>query len=250
MSNKGSYNGVPLMPEEEVEMSFGERHGLKMETVIDRNTMVLTDRRLIRLARAGSSWETVFLSLEDAQVVKVRVTSRSKRPLLRAALLLAGAGAALAAIDFFPLSLVLAAVLGLGGGYHLLRYLTISHQGSILFHTASTDVEMPFVGNMADQAYTFVNRFSQLKAASSSPAGADQVDQKDGIEADVPPRQEGLGADETGTGAMTDMGGESPSDTHQEALPQEEQAKSRDEEPGPMQPSQQTSGRLQETPPA
>ncbi len=166
---EGSLEELPLMAEEEVQLSFGERHGLEAEAGIDHNTMVLTDRRLIRLSGAGTSWDVAFISLEDAQVFEVRLTSRGKQPLLRVALLLAGAVAALLTIDFPPVALPLAAVLGLAGGYHLFDYLGVSQRGSLHFRTGQEEVEIPFQGDIADQAYAFVNRFFQLKASPPSP---------------------------------------------------------------------------------
>ena len=141
-----------------------------MEASRERNIIVLTDRRLIRLSGAGTSFETAFIALEDAQVAEVRLTSRGKKPLLRVALLLAGAIAALLTIDFPPVALPVAAVLGLAGGYHLFEYLKVSRRGSIHFRTGREEVEIPFRGDIVDQAYAFVNRFFQLKASSPSPA--------------------------------------------------------------------------------
>jgi hypothetical protein len=177
----GSLKELPLMAGEEVQLSFGDMHGLEAKAVIDRNAMVLTDRRLIRLSRVGASREMSFISLEDAQVAEVRLTSRGKKPLLRVALLWAGAAAALAAIDLAPVALALAAVLGMGGGYHLLRYLRVSQEGSILFRAGQEELEIPFQGDMADQAYAFVNRFFQLKA-SPSKAPAPAVGEEGGME--------------------------------------------------------------------
>ena len=167
---EGSLEELPLMAAEEVKLSFGERHGLEAEAGIDHNTMVLTDRRLIRLSGAGTNWDVSFISLEDAQVAEVRLTSRGKRPLFRVALLLGGAVAALISIDFPPVALPLAAVLGLSGGSHLFRYLSVSRMGSIHFRTGQEEVEIPFQGDIADQAYAFVNRFFQLKASPPAPA--------------------------------------------------------------------------------
>jgi hypothetical protein len=167
---RGSLEELPLMAEEEVKLSFGERHGLEAEAGIDHNTMVLTDHRLIRLSGAGTNWDVAFISLDDAQVAEVRLTSRGKKPLFRVALLLAGAVAALLTIDFPPVALPLATVLGLAGGYHLFGYLSVSKRGSIHFRTGQEEVEIPFQGDIADQAYAFVNRFFELKASPASPA--------------------------------------------------------------------------------
>ena len=167
------------MAEEEVKLSFGERHGLETEAGIDHNTLVLTDRRLVRLSGTGTRLDVAFISLEDAQVAEVRLTSRGRKPLLRVALLLAGAVAALLTIDLPPIALPLAAVLGLAGGYHLFAYLSVSRRGSIHFRTGQEEVDIPFQGDIADQAYGFVNRFFQLKASPPSPAPATGTAQRE-----------------------------------------------------------------------
>ncbi|MFH1560951.1 MAG: hypothetical protein ABID84_06080 [Chloroflexota bacterium] len=230
ISEKRNLNNLPLMAEEEVHLSFGARHGLEAEAGMDQNTMVLTDRRLIRLSRMGSSWDVAFISLEDAQVAEVRITPRGKRSLLRVALLLAGAGAALASIGFRPIALALAAVLGMGAGYHLFHYLTVSHEGSILFRTGHAEVEMSFQGDMTDQAYTFVNRFSQMKASS---APAPKVGEEEQMEPEAPLRQGWQGTDEVEIEPMIGQGDGSPVEAHEEDFPQEEHARRFDEEADP-----------------
>ena len=227
--SKGSLEDLPLMAEEEVWMSFGERHGLEAEAEIDHNTIVLTDRRLIRLSGAGTNWDVAFISLGDAQVAEVRLTSRGKKPLLRVALLLAGAAAALLTIDYPPLALPLAAVLGLAGGYHLYRYLSISQIGSIHFRTGQEEVEIPFQGDMADQAYAFVNRFFQLKA-SSSPSPAPEVGEGERMWLEALHEQAWRETDEVETGPVIDQGDGSPVETREEGILQEEPARNLDEE--------------------
>lgn len=165
----GSLENLPLMAKEEVKLCFGERHGLEVEAVMDPNSMVLTNRRLIRLAGVGTNFEIAFIALEDATAAEVRASARGKKPLFRVALLLAGAIASLLTIDFPPLGLPLAAILGLAGCYHLFGYISVSKRGSIHFRTGQDDMEIQFQGDIANQAYAFVNRFFQLKAAHPSP---------------------------------------------------------------------------------
>ena len=160
---------LPLMAEEVVQLSFGEKRGLQAGVGTDRHMMVLTNQRLLRVSRAGRNLDVTFLSLEDARVAEVRHTSRGVAPLLRVALLAAGAATALVTIDYSPLAFALAIALGLGGGYHLLRYLAVSQEGSVLFRTGQEEVGISFTGAKAHEAHTFINRFFQLKADASSP---------------------------------------------------------------------------------
>ena len=59
--NERNHSDLPLMADEEIEMSFGERHGLEADVTTDRNTIVLTKRRLIRLSGIGGSRDMAFI---------------------------------------------------------------------------------------------------------------------------------------------------------------------------------------------
>ena len=221
---KESLEELPLMAEEEVQLSFGERHGLEAKSGKYHNTLVLTDRRLIRLSKVGARRDVAFIALGDAQVAEVRLISRGKKPLLRVALLLAGAGAALLTIDFLPVAMPLAAVLGLSGSYHLFDYLTASQRGSMRFRAGREELEIPFRGNIADQAYAFVNLFFQLKALSSRSA-APEVGEGEPIWPEDLDEQEWIVADEVETETAIDPDDESPVETHLDDFPTEEPAR-------------------------
>ena len=125
---------LPLSADEAVEASFGERRGLDPAATGDRNSIVLTDRRLLLLHRNGRRRDVTFVSLLDVGLVEVRRTSRGLSPLWRVALLLAGSGAALATIGYPPLELGLAGLLALAALYHLYRYVDVAEEGMILLH--------------------------------------------------------------------------------------------------------------------
>ena len=167
MSDERGYIDLPLMAGEEVDASFGERRGLDAEAAGDHNAIVLTDRRLLRLSRSGAKRDVSFASLRDVHLAEVRRTSRGMRSVWRAALLLAGAGAALATISYLPIAAPLAAALLLGAAYHLFHHVTVSQEGIILFHAGQEQMGIAYRGNLADQAYAFVNRLFHLKEALS-----------------------------------------------------------------------------------
>ena len=215
------------MANEEIEMSFGERHGLEADVTTDRNTIVLTDNRLIRLSKVGVSRDVAFISLRDITLAEVRRTLRGKKPLLRVALLMAGAGSALATISFLPLAIPLATVLGLAGGYHLLRYLSVSQEGVILFHAGQEEVGISFQGDMANQAYIFVNRFFLLKETSSAAA---EVSEEDRMELDTPREESQHGTDEVEAGTVISQDDEHSVESHAEEIPHEEPSESQGEE--------------------
>ena len=152
---------------EEVDASFGERRGLDAEAAGDHNAIVLTNRRLLRLSRSGARQDTSFASLKDVHLAEVRRTSRGMRSVWRAALLLAGAGAALATISYLPIAAPLAAALLLGAAYHLFHHVTVSQEGIILFHAGQEQMGIAYRGNLSDQAYSFVNRLFLMKGALS-----------------------------------------------------------------------------------
>ena len=167
MSNEIGYIDLPLMVGEEVDTSFGERRGLDAEAAGDHNAIVLTNRRLLRLSRSGARRDASFASLRDVHLAEVRRTSRGMRSIWRATLLLAGAGAALVTISYLPIAAPLAAALLLGAGYHLFHHVTVSQEGIILFHAGQEQMGIAYRGNLADQAYAFVNRLFLMKGALS-----------------------------------------------------------------------------------
>ena len=167
MSDERGYIDLPLMVGEEVDASFGERRGLDAEAVGDHNAIVLTNRRLLRLSRSGARQDASFASLRDVHLAEVRRTSRGIRSIWRATLLLAGAGAALVTISYLPIAAPLAAALLLGAAYHLFHHVTVSQEGIILFHAGQEQIGIAYRGNLADQAYAFVNRLFLMKGALS-----------------------------------------------------------------------------------
>ena len=156
---------LPLSVDEAVEASFGDRRGLDPAAAGDRRSIVLTDRRLLLVHRNGRRRDVTLASLLDVGIVEVRRTSRGVSPLWRVALLLVGAGAALATIGYPPLEMGLAAVLTLAALYHLFRYLNVSEEGVILLHVGQEQVWLPYQGRLAEQAHDFVNRLFSLKEA-------------------------------------------------------------------------------------
>ena len=167
-------NEPPLMTGESLEAVFGEKAGLGADTVKERNALTLTDRRVIRISRTQRGLAASFLSLDDVQTAEVTHTPRNARRLFRMALLLAGAGAALIAVEWPPLSWGLAALLGLGASHHLYQYISVPQEGSILFRGTRQELSVSFRGRRAEQAYDLVNRFFLLKARySPAPDGGD-----------------------------------------------------------------------------
>ena len=174
---------IPMMPGESLDAAFGEKRGLDAETSKERNSLLLTDRRVIRLSRTNRGVAATFLSLEDVQSAEVYHRPRGVRRLFRMALLLAGAGAALIAVDSAPVAQALAAILGLGAVYHLYQFISVSREGSIQFRATQQELAMPYRGPTAEQAYSLVNRFFHLKSELSNAAdtvsdGHDEVERR------------------------------------------------------------------------
>ena len=165
---------LPLMEGEGVDTAFGERGGTGASVERERNALLLTDHRIIRVSRTKAGLSTAFLSLGDVLSAEALHRSRGVRRLFRMAILLAGAGAALAAVEWPPLSWGLAALLGLGALHHLYQYIAVSSEGVILFRTAQQELSIPYRGRRSRDAYDLVNRFFELKAAySPAPDTAD-----------------------------------------------------------------------------
>ncbi len=169
-----SPQSLPMMEGEGVDTAFGERGGTGAAVERERNALLLTDRRVIRVSRTKAGLSTTFLSLGDVLSAEVLHRSRGARRLFRMAILLAGVAAALIAVEWPPLSLGLAALLGLGALHHLYQYIAVSQEGVILFRTAQQELSMPYRGRSSRDAYDLVNRFFDLKAAySTAPDKAD-----------------------------------------------------------------------------
>ena len=158
---------LPMMAGESVDMAFGEKAGPGADAAKEKTALLLTDRRVIRLSRAKRGMAVTFLSLGDIHGAEVTHRPRSAKRLFRMALLLAGAGAALIAVEWHPLAWALGALLGLGAMHHLYQYISVSQEGSILFRTTQQELSIPYRGRGAEQAYDLVNRFFQLKAMYS-----------------------------------------------------------------------------------
>jgi len=168
VSWNANYRYLPLMDNEEVEMSFGDRHGLDAGAMTDGSSIVLTNHRLLSISRIGSSWDMAFMSLGDIQLVEVKRTSRSKGPIFRVAMLIGGAYAAMSTINLIGLALPLATLLGLAAGYHLFKFLSVSKLADILFYTGQKEARMSFRSDMLSQAYDFINCLFRIKEISEN----------------------------------------------------------------------------------
>ena len=169
-----------MMPGESPNEAFGERRGIGADIARERNALLLTDRRVIRISRTRRVVTTTFHSLEDVHSAEVHHRPRGIRRLFRMALLLAGAGAALVAVDSALAARVLAGVLGLGALHHLYQFISVSREGSIHFRTTQQELTIPYRGPSAEQAYSLVNRFFHLKSLLSAAAqeGSEGVDER------------------------------------------------------------------------
>ena len=219
MSDERGYIDLPLMVGEEVDASFGEKRGMDAEAAGDHNAIVLTDRRLLRLSRSGARRDVSFASLRDVHLAEVRRTSRGMRSVWRAALLLAGAGAALATISYLPIAVPLAAALLLGAGYHLFNHVTVSQEGIILFHAGQEQMGIAYRGNLTDQAYAFVNRLFHLKEALSlAPEESSEEPEGPGV-SDGELRH---GMEDAETGVVSSRGDDTPEEPSGEDVSQME----------------------------
>ena len=207
---------------EEVDASFGEKRGMDAEAAGDHNAIVLTDRRLLRLSRSGARRDMSFASLRDVHLAEVRRTSRGMRSVWRAALLLAGAGAALATISYLPIAVPLAAALLLGAGYHLFNHVTVSQEGIILFHAGQEQMGIAYRGNLTDQAYAFVNRLFHLKEALSL-APEESSDEPEGPGVSDGELRHGMhGMEDAETGVVSSRGDDTPEEPSGEDVSQTE----------------------------
>ena len=82
---------LPLIDNEEVLLSFGERGGLKDGVVRDSNKIVLTSHRVIHASKIGRTSSIAILTLDDIKLAEINHIARGVLPFLRIAILFAGA---------------------------------------------------------------------------------------------------------------------------------------------------------------
>ena len=186
---KAAAQDLPMMDGERPDAAFGEKSGLDGKSSREKSALLLTDRRVVRLSRVNRGVTTTFLSLEDVTTAEVFHRPRSARRLFRMALLLAGAGAALLAVDSAIVGQILAVILVLGALHHLYQYVSVSREGTIHFRAAQQELAMPYRGPRAEQAYALVNRFFQLKALLPSAQAVDKGERDGGKQDGVKPAE-------------------------------------------------------------
>ena len=184
---------LPLMDDEELQVSFSDGHGLDNGAMIYNDAIVLTNHRLMRLTKVSTRWGMSIISLRDVQVAEIRLIPRGIKPLLRIALLFAGAVAALLTINFPVVSLPLATILSLAGSHRLFYYVRASGGGSIHFRTSQEELEIGFNGGIAEQAYGFVNSFFQIKESFVYNHGGSGVITEERVGSEVSDNLESVG---------------------------------------------------------
>ena len=158
---------LPLIGNEEVLLSFGERGGLKDGVVRDSNKIVLTSHRVIHASKRGGTSSIAALTLDDIKLAEINHISRGIVPFLRIAILFAGAWAALATLTHPIVSISLATAMTITGAYQFLAHVALSKQGSITLRAGQDTVVLSYSGNKTSDAHTFVKRFFEAKASYS-----------------------------------------------------------------------------------
>ena len=158
---------LPLIDNEEVLLSFGERGGLKDGVVRDSNKIVLTSHRVIHASKNGRTSSIAALNLDDIKLAEINHISRGIVPFLRIAILFAGAWAAMATLTHPIVSIALAAAMTITGAYQLLAHIALSKQGSITLRAGPDIVVLFYSGNKTNDAHIFVKRFFEAKASYS-----------------------------------------------------------------------------------
>lgn len=156
---------LPLIDNEEVLLSFGERGGLKDGVVKDSNKIVLTSHRVIHASKTGRTSSIAILTLDDIKLAEINHIARGIFPFLRIAILFAGAWAALATLTHPMVSISLAAAMTITGAYQFLAHVALSKQGSITLRAGQDTVVLSYSGSKTSDAHTFVKRFFEAKAS-------------------------------------------------------------------------------------
>ena len=164
-----SIKGISLLEGEEISLTLNGRDGLGREPSPHGDFLLLTNRRVMRLAQENARERFGIAYLEDIDSVEISTPSRSSGALVTGGLLvLAGilAGILVDAFGFHLLIALTAAGVLVGLGIlNSSKYLIPDETATVVFRTGASEMALPLRSRRAiSDAYFLVNHLFELRA--------------------------------------------------------------------------------------
>ena len=154
-----------LIEGERIDTALDLRNGAAVEFGKSPEMILLTDRRVIHLARNGGRQKAVFISIKDIDAIEIESERESGHGAL-----VWGAVAMIVAVMLWRVwdqpfwSPVVAVAVALMGAYLVFDRLTSSVAMQATFRAGSSQMQCSLRGDQASQdVYALINRLSQLK---------------------------------------------------------------------------------------
>ena len=168
-SERRSIQGIDLLEGEEITLTLDGREGLDREPSPRGDLLLLTNRRIMRLAKESSRERFGIAYLEDIDSIEITTPSKNSGSLVTGGLLvLAGilAGILVNAFGFHPL--IALATAGALGGLGILsssKYFIPDETATLLFRIGASEMALPLRSQRAlHDAYFLVNHLFMLRA--------------------------------------------------------------------------------------
>ena len=96
-------------------------------------------------------------------MVRLSVTAKSKKPLIRVALLLLGSWAAFATVSLAGVSILLTSILLVWGIFNLASFLLEEPKSNLSFISGDMEISVQFHNKLIGEAQVFMDRFFELR---------------------------------------------------------------------------------------
>ena len=160
MENKlDLYNGMG------VELVFSGQSGLSDNYSDETEILMLTGNNLISKGfdRDQDAEHISFVKISVIDLVRLSVTAKSKKPLIRIALLLLGSWAAFATVNLAGVSILLTSVLLVWGIFNLASFLLEEPKSNLSFISGDMEISVQLHNKLIGEAHIFMDRFFELR---------------------------------------------------------------------------------------
>ncbi|MQF97971.1 MAG: hypothetical protein FI729_00350 [SAR202 cluster bacterium] len=160
MENKlDLYNGM------DVELVFSGQIGLSDNYSDETEILILTHNNLISKGfDSDKDTEHIsFVKIAVIDLVRLSVTAKSRKPLIRVALLLLGSWAAFATVSLAGVSILLTSVLLVWGIFNLASFLLEEPKSNLSFIAGDMEISVQFRNKLIGEAHVFMDRFFELR---------------------------------------------------------------------------------------
>ena len=160
MENKlDLYNGMG------VELVFSGQSGLSDNYSDETEILMLTHNNLVSKGfdRDQDTEHISFVKISVIDLVRLSVTAKSKKPLIRVALLLLGSWAAFATVSLAGVSILLTSILLVWGIFNLASFLLEEPKSNLSFISGDMEISVQFHNKLIGEAQVFMDRFFELR---------------------------------------------------------------------------------------